>query len=74
MISFERDNKYVVTVCVVGVVPSVVVDAPLGVPVTWAVRPRQLGRHGGEEVVDAPRDDNVIVETDEKWDDDHSIT
>lgn len=49
------------------------VGAVLAVPGVAAFEPRQLIGHGGEQVVEGPGNDDVVVETDVQGYDDHSV-
>lgn len=56
-----------------GAVEELGVGAIGAVPGMAAVSPRQLEGEGGEEVVERPSDDDVVVETNVDGDEDHGI-
>lgn len=57
-----------------GAVDGLGVGAVGAVPAVATLEPRQLAGHGGEQVVEGPGDDDVVVEANVQGDDDDCVS
>ena len=55
------------------VLEEVASEALIAVPPVLAVRPRKSARHRRKEVVDRPRDDDVVIQRNNRVGDNHCV-
>ena len=55
------------------VLQEVTGEALIAVPPVLAVRPRKSARHRRKKVVDRPRDDDVVIQRNNRVGDDHCV-
>ena len=55
------------------VLQEVTCEALIAVPPVLAVRPRKSARHRRKKVVDRPRDDDVVIQRNNRVGDDHCV-